>query len=110
MSPVLPSGLFITQPAMSKTLQRLRDLYRDPLLVRSGRGLVPTPKAQELQRQLPDVLASIADLVRNKEFSPVKFTGTIRMAMPEFPGGADCSETGAAADGGGTEPDAGGNQ
>ena len=75
--------LFITQPAMSKTLQRLRDLYRDPLLVRSGRGLVPTPKAQELQRQLPDVLASISDLVRNKEVSPIKFTGTIRMAMPE---------------------------
>ena len=76
--------LFITQPAMSKTLQRLRDLYRDPLLVRSGRSLVPTPKAQELQRQLPDVLASISDLVRNKEISPVKFTGVIRMAMPEF--------------------------
>lgn len=76
--------LFITQPAMSKTLQRLRDLYKDPLLVRSGRGLVPTPKAQELQRHLPDVLANIAELVRNKEFSPMKFSGTIRMAMPEF--------------------------
>ncbi|MCV6603702.1 MAG: LysR substrate-binding domain-containing protein [Porticoccaceae bacterium] len=76
--------LFITQPAMSKTLQRLRDLYRDPLLVRSGRGLAPTPKAQELQRQLPEVLASISDLVRNKEISPRKFTGEIRMAMPEF--------------------------
>ncbi|WIO74097.1 LysR family transcriptional regulator [Porticoccaceae bacterium LTM1] len=76
--------LFITQPAMSKTLQRLRDLYRDQLLVRSGRGLVLTPKAQELQRHLPDVLASIAELVRNKEFSPMRFNGTIRMAMPEF--------------------------
>lgn len=76
--------LFITQPAMSKTLQRLRDLYRDPLLVRSGRTLVPTPKAQELQRQLPDLLADIADLVRNKEFSPSKFVGRIGLAMPEF--------------------------
>ena len=31
--------LHITQPAMSKTLQRLRDTFDDPLFVRSGRGL-----------------------------------------------------------------------
>ena len=49
--------LFITQPAMSKTLQRLRELFDDPLFIRSGRGLVPTPRAVELEKQLPVVLS-----------------------------------------------------
>ena len=45
--------LFITQPAMSKTLHRLRETFDDPLFVRSGRGLSPTPRAVELKKQLP---------------------------------------------------------
>ena len=51
--------LFITQPAMSKTLQRLRELFDDPLFIRSGRGLVPTPRAVELEKKLPLVLSSM---------------------------------------------------
>ncbi|HSF82215.1 MAG TPA: LysR family transcriptional regulator, partial [Anaerolineales bacterium] len=39
--------LYITQPAMSKTLQRLRELFDDPLFIRSGRGLIPTPRTAE---------------------------------------------------------------
>lgn len=40
--------LGVTQPAMSRTLQRLRDQLGDPLLVRVGRGVVPTGRAREL--------------------------------------------------------------
>lgn len=36
-------------PAMSRTLARLRRVYGDPLLVRAGRQLVPTPRALELR-------------------------------------------------------------
>lgn len=36
-------------PAMSRTLARLRRVFGDPLLVRSGRQLVPTPRALELR-------------------------------------------------------------
>ena len=35
--------LSITQPAMSKTLARLRNTFDDPLFVRSKRGIQPTP-------------------------------------------------------------------
>src|SRR3989442_743635 len=35
----------ITPPAMSHALARLREALGDPLLVRAGRGLVPTPRA-----------------------------------------------------------------
>ena len=35
----------ITQPAMSQTLARLRELFDDPILVRSGRGMKRSPRA-----------------------------------------------------------------
>ena len=39
----------LSQPAMSRALARLRETTGDPLLVRAGRGLVPTPRALELR-------------------------------------------------------------
>ncbi len=36
--------LYITQPAMSKTLGRLREVFDDPLFIRSSHGVRPTPK------------------------------------------------------------------
>ena len=41
--------LGLSASAMSRTLARLREATGDPLLVRAGRGLVPTPRAQELR-------------------------------------------------------------
>ena len=37
--------LSVTQSAVSNALARLRELFRNPLFVRHGRGLVPTPRA-----------------------------------------------------------------
>ncbi|GAA5055261.1 LysR family transcriptional regulator [Nocardia callitridis] len=39
-------------PAMSRTLARLRRVLGDPLLVREGRNLVPTPRALELRHEV----------------------------------------------------------
>ncbi|MGH4031012.1 LysR family transcriptional regulator [Actinomycetota bacterium Odt1-20B] len=44
--------LHTSPPAMSRTLARLRRTLRDPVLVRAGRGLVPTPRALELRAQV----------------------------------------------------------
>lgn len=41
--------LHVTQPSVSQTLRRLRDYFGDPLFVRSGNTLRPTPRAIELQ-------------------------------------------------------------
>jgi DNA-binding transcriptional LysR family regulator len=41
--------LGLSASAMSRTLARLREVTGDPLLVRAGRGLVPTPRALELR-------------------------------------------------------------
>ena len=40
--------LFLGQPAVSAALARLRDLFDDPLLVRNGRVLEPTPRAMTM--------------------------------------------------------------
>src|SRR3954463_10361127 len=41
--------LSLSPSAMSRALARLREATGDPLLVRAGRGLVPTPRALELR-------------------------------------------------------------
>ncbi|MFR0713588.1 LysR family transcriptional regulator [Enterobacterales bacterium BD_CKDN230030183-1A_HGKHYDSX7] len=41
--------LHLSPPAMSRALAKIRDLVGDPVLVRSGRNLVPTPRALELR-------------------------------------------------------------
>ncbi len=44
--------LHTSAPAMSRTLARLRRVLGDPLLVRAGRSLVPTPRALELRYEV----------------------------------------------------------
>lgn len=76
--------LFITQPAMSRVLQRLRDQLDDPLFTRTGNALVPTPRARELQLRLPRLLDNILEMVSQGEFDPTTFVGEITIAVPEF--------------------------
>lgn len=48
------------QPSgVSRALGELRILFEDPLLIRSGRGLVPSPKAEELRERVQKIAASI---------------------------------------------------
>ncbi|MGV9361833.1 LysR family transcriptional regulator [Amycolatopsis sp. NPDC003731] len=49
--------LHTSAPAMSRTLARLRRAFDDPLLVRAGRDLVPTPRALELRGEVHAVAA-----------------------------------------------------
>lgn len=56
--------LGLSPSAMSRTLARLREATGDPLLVRAGRGLVPTPRAQELRQQAGRVVQDAEALLR----------------------------------------------
>ena len=69
--------LCVTQPAMSKTLGRLRDLLDDPLLTRSGTGLVLTPRAQALRLPLVRALNELEDLLAPTTFDPAEATGRV---------------------------------
>ena len=51
--------LGITQPAMSNSLRRLRDLFNDPLLIRTSHGMNPTERAEELQPKIRHILSKI---------------------------------------------------
>lgn len=49
----------LSQPAMSRALARLRDLFDDPILVRSGHSMVPTPRALAAVAPLGSTLEAI---------------------------------------------------
>jgi len=55
--------LDMSQPAMSMQLRRLRGMFNDPLLVRGQGGLIPTPRALQLQPEVEDVLQRADNLV-----------------------------------------------
>ena len=76
----------ITQPAMSKTLGRLRDTFQDPLFVRSKRGIQPTPRAQSIAMELPALLAATEALLEAGDFSPSTYRGEITIAISEYVG------------------------
>ena len=56
--------LQLSASAMSRALSRLRTLTGDPLLVRAGRGLVPTPRALELRDRVREVVGAAEAVLR----------------------------------------------
>ncbi|RLQ21604.1 LysR family transcriptional regulator [Seongchinamella sediminis] len=78
--------LFITQPAMSKTLSRLRSVFDDPLFTRAGHGMQATPRALELAGQLADILAGISQLVSRRDFAPADIDAEVTLALSEYIG------------------------
>lgn len=59
--------LRLSPSAMSRALQRLREVTGDPLLVRAGRGLVPTPRALELRTQVGAIVDGANAILRPAE-------------------------------------------
>jgi len=77
--------LSITQPAMSNGLKRLRDVFKDPLLVRTSDGMTPTKRALELQPVIRDVLAKLESAIQPEtEFSPLSSTRTFRIMASDY--------------------------
>ena len=62
--------LSVTQSAVSHALQKLRAIVRDPLFVKSGRGIVATAHAQSLAPRARDLLANMQDFSRGAHFHP----------------------------------------
>jgi len=63
--------LHLSQPAVSHSLKRLRDLFDDPLFERQGRTMVPTPAADQAIESVRDALHLIDDtLVGATRFDP----------------------------------------
>jgi DNA-binding transcriptional LysR family regulator len=69
--------LGVSSSAMSRTLARLRSATGDPLLVRAGRGLVPTPRAAELRDQVHE-LTRDARMVLRPQADQVDIASLVR--------------------------------
>ena len=74
--------LNVSQPALSKTLQKLRDAFEDELFTRTAHGLIPTPRAELLGRHLPPLLESIDDILGFDEFEPATYEGSFTLLLP----------------------------
>jgi DNA-binding transcriptional LysR family regulator len=66
--------LNLTQPAVSIALRRARAVFGDPLLVRSGAGMRPTPVAEALAPRLAEALAGVSSLFAARSFDPATAT------------------------------------
>ena len=56
--------LNLSQPAMSNGLRRLREVFDDPLLVRTSEGMTPTERALELEPVVREVLSKVDHAVQ----------------------------------------------
>lgn len=64
--------LRLSPSAMSRALARLRQTTGDPLLVRAGRGLVPTPRALELRERVGQLVQAGEAVLRPAEMLNLK--------------------------------------
>lgn len=64
--------LHLSPSAMSRALARLRETTGDPLLVRAGRGLVPTPRALELRERVSQLVQDTEAVLRPAETPNLK--------------------------------------
>jgi len=74
---------FLSQPAMSRALERLRDMFGDPLLVRSGRTYERTVRGERVLRELETLIPRLEAMVGGAEFDPARSQERFRVALTD---------------------------
>ncbi|WP_332742174.1 LysR family transcriptional regulator [Hydrogenophaga sp.] len=74
----------MSQPAVSRALARLREMYGDPLFTRQPRGVAPTPFAEALGPAVVTALASLRLTFHRATFDPTREERTFRVAMTDI--------------------------
>ena len=72
----------LSQPAMSRVLQRLRETFGDELLVRTANGYELTTRARRLQHDLQSLLPEVDRMLRGERFNPLTAEDTFRVCGP----------------------------
>jgi DNA-binding transcriptional LysR family regulator len=75
--------LHVTPSAVSNSLARLRHALNDPLVVKSGRGVVPTPRAAALAPALSRALQDLDLAVQGDAFDPSSTTRQFTLAIAD---------------------------
>lgn len=76
--------LNVTQSAMSRTLQRLRHQFGDPLFVRTKGGLMPTERVEALSGDLDCILQQAETLLTPAVFEPQESHANFTLMMSDF--------------------------
>ena len=74
---------FVSQSAMSRSLERLRETFRDELLIRTGRTYERTVRGERLLGELENLLPRLEALVRGEPFNPAQSRERLRVAMTD---------------------------
>lgn len=76
--------MHMSQPAMSRSLAKLRELFNDPLFVRTSHGMEPTARAVALSQPLQRTLDQLSSLLISKDFSPQLCQRNFRLHMSSY--------------------------
>jgi DNA-binding transcriptional LysR family regulator len=77
--------LGLSQPAMSHALTRLRYMLKDDLFIRSPRGMLPTPRAEQLALPIRSALDGLQHSLEPSEFIALEATRNFRVAVDNYP-------------------------
>jgi DNA-binding transcriptional LysR family regulator len=75
---------FLSQSAMSRAFERLREMFKDDLLIRTGRTYERTVRGERLLRDLENLLPRIAAMIRGEAFETEKSREKIRLALTDY--------------------------
>ncbi|MGF1738276.1 LysR family transcriptional regulator [Photobacterium satsumensis] len=74
--------LFVSQPAISQALQKLRNHFNDELFVKTRHGLQPTAFGAELAENISPLLDDLSQTLNaSHSFNPAELEGTIKLTM-----------------------------
>lgn len=77
--------LGLTQSAMSHALRRLREFYEDPLFVRVGDAMKPTPFAEEMASSVLEIMSAVQrNLMAQSNFNPLTSTRVFSLCMTDM--------------------------
>lgn len=74
----------LSQPAMSHALNRLRDLLKDELFVRTPTGMRPTPRAEQLAALLRQALRELQQVLQPETFVPATADRRFSLAINNY--------------------------
>src|SRR5438128_2930831 len=78
------SRLGLSQPAMSHALARLRHMLKDELFVRSRKGMIPTPRAEQLALPVRAALDGLQHSLEPTQFDPSTARRNFRIAVDNY--------------------------
>ena len=76
----------LSQPAMSHALSRLRTHFSDPLLIRSGRAMIATPRGRMLLEQVRPMVRDLETLMSTRALHPSELSTNIRLVTDDYIG------------------------